>query len=310
VTSERDRKLIQNKKTSFRLFGKQVYDADRRPKNRLELFRLALRERLVNLPLLNACYLLFWIPTIFVVVWYLGALMQFGDTLDVSAARPMTMLALLGLVPCIALTGPAHAGIAYVARDMARDRYLTGAIQTFWKQSKANWKQGLIISTVSGLLPVSLYLAWTYYMPLVLQGTYGYSIPLVLLTSFAISWALIQPCLFVMLVTYRLPLRHQILNAVLLTLRRPLSTVGIRLLPLSSLAVTLPILYYYDAMSLPGSIVSVLSIAYYLSIGLALEQLIHASFANMVCEAYLNPQIDGAYVNIGLNTERQVKGEE
>lgn len=74
----------------------------------------------------------------------------------------IVMSTLLLLVPCIAITGPCTAGVCYVTRNWARDEH--AFIWSDFKDAvKENWKQGLAISVITGLLPLVVYVCWNFY---------------------------------------------------------------------------------------------------------------------------------------------------
>ena len=67
--------------------------------------------------------------------------------------RSIVMSTWLVRVRCIAITGRCTAGVGYVTRNWARDEH--AFIWSDFKDAvKENWKQGLVISLITGLMPL------------------------------------------------------------------------------------------------------------------------------------------------------------
>ena len=94
------------------------------PKNRISLFFMVLKDHVFDLIKVNLMQLIFWIP--FLLWTYINlAAVQSIDTETVlshadgaaellSAISGYLMMWLIGLIPCIAITGPSSAGAALV----------------------------------------------------------------------------------------------------------------------------------------------------------------------------------------------------
>ena len=72
------------------------------------------------------------------------------------------MMWLIGLIPCIAITGPSSAGAAYVMRNWARDQHAF-LFSDFKDAFKSNWKQALGVSALTSVVPLVAYTAVCLY---------------------------------------------------------------------------------------------------------------------------------------------------
>lgn len=294
------------------MFGKQKraisdFTGEMRPKTRKALLRQVFCDRFLNLPPLNLCYLLFWLPAIALTCIFVGMLVL-SESVEMSKQLRALYLALL--FPCVAITGLGRAGIVRVMREIACDRYLGNSWSIFWNAVKGNWKQALAVAAVSGAIPPLLSTAWSVYFPKLCDGSYFSAVPLVILCCAALIWLLVQPCLYHMLVTYELPLTVQIRNAMLLTLKKVFHAAGILLLEWLPPAVLILLLSRLDPAGWPAALLSSVLLLYYLAAGLAVNQLLNESFTNWICETEINVKIPGAHVDIGLASECKIPGDE
>ena len=96
----------------------------------------------------NLLYLVFWIPAIVWTVMNLSVINGMGMAEESQYARAdylsVMSVWLLGLVPCITITGPFNAGVTYVLRNWARDQH-SFILSDFWDAVKGNWKQALAL---------------------------------------------------------------------------------------------------------------------------------------------------------------------
>ena len=166
--------------------GKGDYTPEDLPKTRWALFVEMLRVRLSGLCRLNLMYALVWLPTLLVILWATFScleLMSFaddalagtttvveiaeGESSEVtyismadaqSGINTLVLWTLLLLIPCIAITGPATAGVCYVTRNWARDEHAF-VWSDFKDAVKENWKQSLVISLITSLVPIVVYLS-------------------------------------------------------------------------------------------------------------------------------------------------------
>ena len=269
------------------------------PQNRRQLFGDILKVRWSSLFGVNLLYLIIWIPAI---AWcYVNIVTLFGllSTEEGVAQVPgLVSTWLLVLAPCIAITGPFNAGVTYVLRNWARDEH-SFVLSDFKDAMKANWKQAIVISIVSGFMPFLLYVGWTFYSNM-LERSMVFILPIALLLLVGLVWNLGEMLMFPMLITYDLKLKDVIRNSALLTVAKLPWAILIRLLTLA-----LPALAVAVALLIPNIqmyVLLVLMLAY-LVFMVAFNKLITVSYANWLCETYLNPRIEGARTNIGLRPE-------
>ena len=319
--------------------GKGDFRKEDLPQNRWELFWDTLRTRAGALMRLNFMYVVVWLPTMLVLlVTALNTLSTLSTVLAakegtltetvVSAEGEETAIAytdeqiaalaqvdlsdylrsvitstLLILIPCIAITGPATAGVAYVTRNWARDEH--AFIWSDFKDAmKENWKQAIVVSLITGIIPALAYVGWNFY------GQYSAASPLMMLPQIlvlvaAILWALSVAYFYPLLVTYKLKLKDVLRNGLLLGVARLPMSVGLRLLHCVPAAIALAVMFlwqpFYGALGL---------FAYYLIFGFALSRFVTASYTNAVFDKYLNSRIEGAKVNQGLRQEEDEEDEE
>jgi len=146
--------------------GKRDYSEMDMPKNRVSLFFMVLKDHVFDLVKVNLMQVIFWIP--FLLWTYINlAAVQSIDTETVlagadgaadlmSAISGYAMMWLIGLIPCIAITGPSSAGAAYIMRNWARDQHAF-LFSDFKDAFKSNWKQALGVSALTSIVPV---VAW------------------------------------------------------------------------------------------------------------------------------------------------------
>lgn len=277
--------------------GKGDYRISDMPQNRLQLFGAVWKVRWSSLFGVNLLYMVFWLPAFFWTVLNLTLLFS-ADAETLSDASGLMMTYLLILAPCIAITGPFTAGVTFVERNWARDEH-SFVISDFFDAVKANWKQALPVSIISGLMPLLVYVGWIFYGQLAADSVI-FMIPLCLLFLVAILWKLSEMVVYTMMVTYDLSLRNLLRNALLVTLAKLPLAVGIKLLTWVVPAICIAIM-----LLAPNSmmIVFMILMLLYLLYLPAFNRLIIASYANALCEKYLNTKIEGAPTNIGLRPE-------
>ena len=291
--------------------GKHDYTEMDLPKNRISLFFMVLKDHLFDLVKMNGLQLVCWIPFLF---WtFLNAAAQLLDmqslaaqeSVDPQILSSMTgylLMWLLGLIPCIAVTGPSSAGSAYVMRNWARDQhaFLFSDFKDAWKE---NWKQALGVSCITAVVPVLAFTGVMYYGQMAAANVV-LMVPLVLVISLALLWTLMLPLLYPMMIGYRLSFKHLLKNALLM------SVASLPKMLLTRLITFLPVAVLLLGV-LMGSGWVILGVAlYYLFFGFALSRLIYASVANGVFDKYLNPHIEGAPVNLGLRPKEEDEDDE
>lgn len=302
--------------------GQGDYTPDDLPKNRWQLFLEMLKVRFAALIRLNLMYMLVWLPTILVLMMTsFGALElaslgnddlagqsviqidQEGNEVDtgrvyltmeesVGAIRSSVFMLLVLLIPCVTITGPATAGVSYVVRNWARDEH--AFIWSDFKDAvKENWKHSLLVSFLTSLVPIVVYMCWQFYGDLSVQYIWA-GIPQVLIAVLGAVWYLALTYMHPLLVSYHLKTKDLFRNSFLLAIARLPMSLGIRLLHLVPMAVFGVIFLFSPMWGL------LIPFAYYALIGFTLSRFITASFTNGVFDRYINSRIEGAKVNRGL----------
>ncbi len=282
--------------------GKRDYSEMDMPKTRVALFFLVLKDHFFDLMKVNLMQVVFYIPLI---IWtalnimaiqtidYAAMLeMENGGAQIVASMTSYLAMWLIGLIPCIAITGPSSAGAAYIMRNWARDDHAF-IFADFKDAFKENWKPALAVSVITGLLPLVLYTCVTYYSQMAANNVIMI-VPLVFVISVALMWTLMLPTLYPLMIGYRLRLRDVIKNSFLLAAARLPHMALARLITLIPIVILLMGLYIGNLWMMLGVLL------YYLVFGLAFSKLVYASFANGAFDKYLNPHIEGATVNQGL----------
>ena len=318
--------------------GKGDFRKDDMPETRMQLFWDTLRTRLSGLCRLNLLYMLVWLPAIIVIMLFTSrvysSLTQYlllqendyaGYVQYVEAAegevtvteeeynalkaeevdiaqymRGNLFSLLLYLIPCIAITGPFTAGLSYVTRNWARDEHAF-IWSDFRDAVKANWKIPLVLSIITGVLPLLVFLGWETYGQLAQQNTIMI-VPQVLVVLVAIIWALSITYMHPLTVTYDLKLKNVLRNGLLLGVARLPFSVGIRLLHCVPLLLGFAAVWFFG---LEIMLAMVLVTGYYMLIGFSLSRFITASYTNAVFDRFINPRIEGAKVNQGLRQKEE-----
>ena len=309
--------------------GKGDYTPEDLPKNRWQLFFEMLRVRLSALCRMNLIYMLPWIPTMLVIglvaiyVLTMGAAPTEervitnadGSTttevvqMEMTEEEQLALLdqqlevlpgmlntALLLLFPCIAITGPWTAGVAYVTRNWARDEH--AFVWSDMKDAmKANWKQALGLSAITGCVPFLAWMCWQFYGNLA-GNSWFMVIPQTFTMMIAVVWFLALTYAYPMLVTYKMSFMTIIKNSLLLAVGRLPLSVAIRLLHLVPTVLAVALTFLLSSLWVP-----LLLFAYYVLIGFTLSRFVTASFTNAQFDKYINNRIEGAQVNRGLAEE-------
>lgn len=285
--------------------GKGDFNPENLPTNRVQLFFEMLRVRWSALMRLNLLYILFWIPAI---LWSLLNLMtadnvlamaEAGEILESDVGPQLIGLVrtwLLFLFPCIAITGPATAGVSYVTRNWARDQH-SFMFSDFKDAMKENWKQALIVSTITGLLPLVVFTSYYVYGGMSSQYGIFFIIPQVIVVLVGFLWLLSQQMIYTLIVTYKLSLKNLFRNSFLLSVGKLPLSVGIRLISLILPAICVVLLMVIPSITIYALLVLIL---YFVVFGFAFNRFLYASYANALCEKYVNPHIEGAAVGMGL----------
>ena len=164
---------------------------------------------------------------------------------------------------------------------------------------KANWKQALVVSVIDGALPFILYTCWRFYGGMLSQSAF-YLVPTALVLLVAIVWKLSAMLAYPMLITYDLKMKDVLRNSILLTLAKLPFAVLIKLATFALPALALGLMLLIPSIQM--HILLVVSMLYFIFM-VAFNKLMTVSYANWLCETYLNPRIEGARTNIGLRPE-------
>lgn len=287
--------------------GQKDYSEMDMPKNRISLFFLVLKDHFFDLVKVNLLQIVFWIPFLlwayinFAAIQSIDAsalLEQENGTVELmNAMISYLTMWLIGLIPCVAITGPSSAGAAYIMRNWARDQHAF-LFSDFKDAFKANWKQALPVSVITSLVPVLAYTAAAYYGQMAAYHA-AMMIPLIVVLSATLVWTLMLPLLYPLMVGYELRFKNLIKNAFLMAAARLPQMLLVRLVTF------LPIAILFIGVYMGNGIVVIAVSLYYLLFGFALSRLIYASVANGIFDKYLNPHIEGASVNMGLRPQTE-----
>lgn len=285
--------------------GKHDYTEMDMPKTRVSLFFLVLKDHIFDLIKVNLLQVVFWIPFMIWTFINLAAIQsidvesimaQEGGAMEImNAIASYLVMWLIGLIPCLAITGPSSAGAAYVMRNWARDQHAF-LFSDYKDAFRSNWKQALGVSCISGLVPVLAYTAVTYYGQMA-SANLLMIVPLVLVLSMTLLWTLMLPLLYPMMVGYELRFGQLLKNAFLMAAACLPQILFARLVTLVPVAILALGIYIGN-----GIVVLVMSL-YYMLFGFAFSRLVYASVANGVFDKYLNPRIEGAQVGMGLRPQ-------
>lgn len=300
--------------------GKGDYTKEDLPSTRSQLFRETLRTRLSGLMRLNLVYMLAWLPAMAVIVYHVLALYsamagltdlqtqvdagtlaaaEFAtqQALFTDAVKSLVLRGLLFLIPCIAITGPFTAGLSYVTRNWARDEHAF-AWSDFKDAAKENWKQALATSTITGFIPLVVYVCWMFYGELAAQNSL-FIIPQVLTLTLGTLWMMSLLYSYPLMVTYRLRYRDMLRNSFLLTVGRLPGTLALKLLSVLPIIIGVVVSTFTPYLQWAVMVLFL----YYMVFGFALSRFVGASFTNAVFDKYINVKIEGAQVNRGLYVE-------
>ena len=314
--------------------GKGDFRKEDLPKNRWQLFWEMLRVRFAALCRLNLMTVAAWLPLIIVVGIFITnvisvlnnqlqfqAYMENGALTESFTEESVNRLAqagitdmdtmnkvsfdiiraelnkmLLLLIPCILITGPVQAGLAYVTRNWSRDEH--AFIWSDFKGAvKENWKQGLGVSAITALLPIILYVGYQFYGQQA-QTNVIFMVPQMLLVMICVVWALSLVFMYPMMVTYKVSFGQLIKNSMVIAIGRLPQTVGIRLLMLVP-AMIAGVVFFFT-----GSLIALLVLgAYYILFGFAFFRFVAASYTNGVFDKFINSHMEGVEINRGLASE-------
>ena len=307
--------------------GKGDYTKDDLPTNRWQLFWEMLRVRFAGLFKINLLYMIAWIPVIAIIIRAVTMVMSglmnlsdlqlqleageiaaeaynekqlmFFDALKVIALQTLGML-----IPAIAITGPFTAGLAYVTRNWARDEH-SFMMSDYFEAVKNNWKQALLTSTITGFVPMLLYVCAIFYGSMANDNMF-FLVPQVLSITIGVVWLCSLMYMYPQMVTYNLKFSALVRNSLLMTIGRLPQTIGIKLITLAPAAICAVVCLITPYMQYALLILA----AYYVVLGFSLSRFVQASYANAVFDRYINPNVEGAEVGRGLYVETDDEEEE
>ena len=304
--------------------GKGDYQKEDLPRTRWQLFWEMLRIRLAGLFRLNVVSVIAWLPAMYVLVQLMSNLFNIAGIVQATELDPtaasaeqlelvqnlsplyntVIMRALLFLVPAIAITGPFQAGMAYVTRNWARDEHAF-----VWSDFKdaliANWKQSLVISLITGLVPLVVYVGYRFYGDMT-PANMLFIVPQMLTAMLGLVWALALVYFYPLMVTYKMSIPTLLRNGFLLAVGRLPQTAGVRLAMLVPALIAFAVSWFvpaytmYALMALAG---------YYLLIGNALARFSYASVSNAVFDKFINHRLEGVETGRGLAKEEDLDDE-
>lgn len=308
--------------------GKGDYRKEDLPKNRWQLFWEMLRVRLSGICRLNLTTVVLWLPLILVLVMMINTVVtasnitrmtdeasgtsyvalvydaivdEAGNVTSEGMVTPVNSVLSMGLLmlfPCILITGPAQAGMAYVMRNWARDEHAF-AWSDFKDAAKENWKQALGVSAITGALPYVLFVGYNFYAQMQTTNGVIFMLPQMLILVIGFVWFLALVYMYPLMVTYKMTFGQLIKNGFIMAIARLPMNIVIRV------AALLPAIICVAVMLLSNSwLYALLALAlYYVIVGNGMTRFIFASFTNGVFDKYINVHIEGVEINRGLAKE-------
>ncbi|NLC45360.1 MAG: DUF624 domain-containing protein [Clostridiales bacterium] len=266
-------------------FNRMYYGDPRKPDlkkddvegNRLKMFFTVLPIRFWQLIQLNLLYSIFWIPSV-ILLNIQGLLMQ-------ETNEPVSILFFLLLIPCLMIAGPSTAGMTYIVRRWARDEHawVWSDFKDAWKE---NWKQGLIIMLINGVLLLLFNVNLQFYGAMVAENTL-FLILYYMMIVLAVVIAMMNMFIFPLMVTYRLPIKHLLRNAFILTMVK---------LPFTFLVLIVA------AALVVLSLIYLVSIPFFV-VGLTFPAFIVLSYVNWIFDKYINNRMQGEGVEEEVEVE-------
>ncbi len=251
------------------------------PRNWQEQFLCVLSDQFFSLIGVNLLYALFWVPGI---VWSVSCVFQILDSFEanlVNEAVAYMNTWLLGLIPCSAIIGPAHAGMSLLLRNWAAEDY-TPITATFFKGFRENWKKSLLTSAFTGMIPVA---CWYSFSTALLNNAWDtVSVFVWLVAIFYLFWILMQQLVYPLMVTYDLPLLAILRNSLILTIIKVVPVFLVKLANLFIIGLYLGFSYLYPEMRYVLLLVPVL---YYFFLGFAISELSHGVLFNRLRKEHL-----------------------
>ncbi|MEF9894813.1 MAG: hypothetical protein RR843_03450 [Clostridia bacterium] len=270
--------------------GQADYTPDQLPGNRRQLFFEMLKVRFTGIMGVNLLFVLFCLPALAWTVVHVQLLFSLGaaDTAQNYVADGMLLIYLVGMIPCMGLSGIGATGEMYILRNWARDQH-SFVMSDFKDAVKGNWKCGLLVGLLNGLSLLLASVCYTFYGQLA-QGNMLWIVPQMLSVMLCVVWWMANMLIFPMMVTYEMKFLQLVRNSVIMAIARlPWSVLFLAITALVPALIVFLVPYGYLAMLL-----------FCLLIGFGLAGFIYASYANSCFDRYLNPRIAGAPVNLGM----------
>lgn len=271
------------------------------PKTRFRLFCEVFKVRRGSMVGLNLLCLLIWLPA---AVWTFINIIQLSTLLSqggesLAALPDLINSYLLVLFPLIAITGPFTVGASRVMRNWARDEH-SFVWSDFKDAMRHNLKQALLYSAIDGAFPLIAYLCVYSYMRMA-AGSALFYLPMMLILIVFLLWSLAKQLIPPMIVCYTLKFREILKNSFIITLAALPKAIFTKLITL-----IVPIALILCNLLLPSAAawLTAIAVALYAVLLLSFNRLVIASYANAVFEKYINPQIEGAQTDIGLQSCR------
>ncbi len=278
--------------------GKADYTPDQLPSNRVALFMEMLRMHFGKMFGVNLACTIAALPAL---LWSYMNIQVITDQITLAAADPTaaatlssTLLSygityLVILIPCLMISSLFSPGVIFILRNWSRDQH-TFTFSDFWDAVKTDWKGGLLLGLLNGLVLLLTLVGFMVYGNMTQSGNpMGYFFQTVIVILCCIWWManmLIMP----MMVTYDMGFGTIIRNSLIIVLSRlPLSVL------IWGLSIGVPL---FVAIFVPYGMVAV--VIFYLLFGFAFTHFLHVSYANSCFDIHLNPRIEGAQVNMGL----------
>lgn len=294
--------------------GKGDFKKENLPKNRKQLFFAMLKVRFASMFKINFMAVIFFLPLFYVLMRLFGNIVSLMQMiLDVQkgganitsemqavfdnrqeALYALIFRASLLMIPALAITGPAQAGLAYITRNWARDEH-SFVFSDFKQAIRENWRQALVVSGITSLIPFVSIVCWRFYGALAKDNVL-FVVPQMLSLMLALVWLLSLCFMYPMIVSYKSKLSNIIKNSMRLAIGTLPKTVLIRLAALIPSLIAGLVAYF----TVNGVYAFIALCGYYLFLGLALSRFLFASYSNALFDKYINSAMEGIEINRGL----------
>lgn len=309
--------------------GKGDYRKEDLPKNRWQLFWEMLRVRLSGICRVNLMTVVLWLPLMLVIMMTLNSFVTVSDMQRMTdengnsylalvydpitdengnvtsegwttPATEVLSMTLLLMIPCILITGPAQAGMAYVMRNWARDEHAFPWAD-FKDAVKDNWKQALGISAITAILPYLIFVGYHFYGQMQTEQGIFFMLPQMMIVIVGFVWCLALVYFYPLMVCYKMTFGQLIRNGFVMAIARLPMNIVMRLVTLIPAFIALAVMLLSNSW-----LYALLGLAlYYVIMGNAMTRFIYASYTNGVFDKYINSRIEGVEINRGLAKEEE-----